>query len=123
MLSYKNGILKWSKTKTAAQYKLLRNGKTLIVTDKLSLSVKKDSTYSEYQVIAIDAKKHESFACEPIVVPYKKVLIFELGDDTTATLKNVKGYTGKGFVEISKTKNTTVTLPINLELGGYLLLI
>ncbi|TAF46180.1 MAG: glycogen debranching protein [Sphingobacteriales bacterium] len=119
LLTYAKGILKWSKTKTAAQYKLLRNGKTLSITNKLSLSVKNDSTYSEYQVIAIDAKKHESFASEPIVVPYKKVLIFELGDDTTATLKNVKGYTGKGFVEISKTKNTTVTLPINIDTAGF----
>lgn len=117
-LTYSKGILKWKKIKGAIMYTVLRNGKTVVLTDKLSLNVKKDTTYSEYQIIAIDSKNHQSFASEPLVVPVTKALIYQLGDDSESSVKDVKGYTGNGFLEISKTKNMTVTIPLNIEVGG-----
>jgi hypothetical protein len=119
ILTYKKGYLKWNKINNAVNYKIIRNGKTLVLTDKLTLSVKKDTTYSEYQIIAIDNKSHESFASEPLVVAFKNAMIYQLGDNAESSIKDVKGYSGKGYVEISKTINRVITVKVNIPVTGY----
>ena len=114
-LTYAKGILKWNKTKGSIKYFVLRNGKIVDTTVKLSSSVKKDSTYSEYQIIAIDKKDHQSFASEPLVVPYRKVQIVQLGDNAKTNFKGVKGYSGNGFVEISKNQNLSLIINFKID--------
>jgi hypothetical protein len=120
MVSYKKGILKWSKIADATTYSVLRNGKIYKQTDKLSISIK-DSIYTEYQVIANNKKGHQSFASEPLAIPLFKPLIFQLSDSipNTAINASITGFKGSGFVEISKTKNTVLKIPIVIDNSGF----
>ncbi len=114
-LSFSKGKLKWKAVKSAVNYNILRNGKSIAVTNKLSFDVKKFTTYSEYQIFAIDAKKHQSFASEPLILNNKNVQIIQMGENNISLFNNVKGYTGNGFIEISKTKNTEINLDFKIN--------
>ncbi|MGH2647891.1 MAG: hypothetical protein ACRDE8_10005, partial [Ginsengibacter sp.] len=75
--------------------------------------------YSEYQVIAIDDKGYQSFANEPIVfIPKKDESIYETENFAAESSLRYKGFSGKGFIEISKLKNTQFSIPVIIKKDG-----
>ncbi len=118
-VSYANGTLSWNKIEAANTYAVLRNGKELSKTQNTEIKIP-NSTYAEYQVIAINEKEHESFASEPLVVsPEKVTQQYELKEIVTKAKLPYKA-SEEGFVEISKTKNTNLTFQVSvLEDGLY----
>ena len=113
VLSNKN--LSWPKIEGTKEYLVLRNGKLVAKTSNISYSVNNNS-YSEYEVIAVDEKGYESFASEPTVIaPANDVSIYEIENFSPAAIYPYKGYSGKGFIEISKLKNTQLHIPITIQ--------
>lgn len=118
LVSYKNEALNWEKIKGAKTYQILQNGKAVGVRKDNHFLVKQKG-YSEYQVIAVDEKGVGSFASEPVVVmDMNRSKIYEAEAFAKKANEAYKGFSGDGFVEISKEKNTALTFPITIDADG-----
>lgn len=118
-VTYQNNFLTWLKVNEAVNYTVIKNGVILQRTQKLEYAVS-DSIYNEYQVLATNIKNQSSFASEPIVVvPPHKISIYQVEDSIPPSDFNYEGFTGKGFVETSKTVNTIINLNLNIPADGY----
>ena len=74
---------------------------------------------SEYQVIAIDKNKVESFASEPILVADEKnISIYQAEHFAQNQIRLLKDLRANGFVEISTTLNRKLSFNINVENDG-----
>jgi hypothetical protein len=118
-------FLKWEPVAEARAYRILKNGQLLTTTtgQSLQVAVGGETGYVEYQVVAVNNQGLESFASEPLVVSSST-------SDRQVQLETVvakstlpyNGFTGKGFVEISTTKNQQLTIPVTVpEAGLYAL--
>lgn len=116
--SYSNGKLSWIPVENAKLYQILRNGKLLKKTTETSVKVS-DSNYGEYQVMAIDSRNVSSFASEPVVVANgNSGKIYEVEKFAPKANFNFKNFQGDGFVEISKTLNRIITIPVDVYNSG-----
>jgi hypothetical protein len=116
--AYTSENLTWPPLQGAKQYKVLKNGQEMIRTSQTNINVT-DGEYSEYQVIAIDNNGYESFANEPLVVEgNSEVRKIEMEDISHTAAYPYKGFSGKGFVEISKDKNTMLQIPLTIPKDG-----
>ncbi|GAA4504482.1 hypothetical protein GCM10023172_30740 [Hymenobacter ginsengisoli] len=112
--------LSWPAIKDAQTYRVLKNGQPVNASGATTYAVPAGG-FAEYQVIAIDNKGLESFASEPLPVgpPATEV---QLETVAPAATYAYKGFSGKGFVEVSVTKNTDLTIPVQVpEAGLYAL--
>lgn len=118
VVSYNSGILSWIPIDHAKAYVVLKNGESMTQTTQTSLKTKANG-YAEYQVLAVDSNQVSSFASEPMVVTDAKFQqVFEIEKYFTKSNLNYKNYEGEGFVEISKTQNRIVTIPVNVSKSG-----
>jgi len=118
IVKYENHEITWQPIANAAGYKIIVNGKMLKTTTKTSFSVK-PGVYKEYQVVAINKNNPESFASEPVpVVNDKYVQILPAEDVAEKCNMPYKGFTGDGFIEISKTVNKTVHFKVKVDTDG-----
>lgn len=113
-------ILSWQPVEGAKNYKVLKNGTLVETTSNPKLAVAPDG-YAEYQVIAVDATDHESFASEPVAVSKSLYTqLYEAEAFAAPAPYPYKGFSGKGFVELTKQKNTFVTFNVTVpEPGVY----
>ena len=111
--------LSWTKNEAAAEYHILQNGKKLLVTTNTTFTISNKET-NTYQVIAVDEKGVGSFASEPILfVPEKNSRTYQMENLVTAAILPYKGFSGKGFVEISTDVNQTITIPVTVKETGH----
>lgn len=116
--NYSKDGLSWQSIPGASEYKVLKNGKEIAKTSQTNIKVA-GAKYAEYQVIAVDAKGNESFASEPLLVADKSVTaIYEIENTVGKSSLSYKGYSAKGFVEISRSKNTALSIPVNIAEDG-----
>ncbi|MCB2408412.1 MGH1-like glycoside hydrolase domain-containing protein [Hymenobacter lucidus] len=116
---YAAGQLTWPPVEGAKAYQVLRNGQFAARTTETTYSVPSTESYTEYQICVIDAQNYESFASEPLAQEAQKhYRIYDLGVGAAKSSKPYKGFTGQGFLEISKTKNTAVTIPVTVPAAG-----
>jgi hypothetical protein len=118
VVTYENGKLSWQKSPGATTYRVIKKGKQFTTTDKLSIAVAA-GPYAEYQVIAVDKKAVQSFASEPIVVAEEKLTVYEVENSNSKAELDYQGFSGTGFTETSKTINTIVTIPVEINEAGY----
>ncbi|MDO7846442.1 glycogen debranching protein [Hymenobacter sp. M29] len=118
--SFEKGQLRWTNISEVTEYRVLKNGVLVATADDHFYAVPPEPM-AVYQVIAVDKYGHESFASEPVdagtATANQQVQL-----ETTVPKSSLpyKGFTGKGFVEISKSKNTTLTIPVTVpETGLY----
>lgn len=119
---YANGSLSWTGAGKSISYKILRNGRE--INEQTGTSVKVDTgRFGDYQVIAVDRNGLQSFASEPFVVyPQESERILQLENFAPASDKPCQGFSGKGFVEISRTINRKIGFTLNVkEAGNYFL--
>jgi hypothetical protein len=115
---YANGKLSWPAIIGATGYKVMRNGEKFKAISGTSVSVAVDS-YGEYQVVATDVKGVSSFYSEPVaVVPAGITTIVEAETFADKSELPYNGFSGNGFVEISKTKNTVLSIPVSVDADG-----
>ncbi|MBC6991982.1 MGH1-like glycoside hydrolase domain-containing protein [Hymenobacter sp. BT491] len=120
-VTYANSQLSWAQQADVKTYKVLKNGQPLTSVAATSLPVQPAKEYAEYQVIAVAGNGLESFASEPLAVGSEALSRqYQLETVAPKAAMPYKGFTGKGFVEISKAKNTAVTVPVTVpETGLY----
>ncbi len=119
-VSYENGTLSWLPVEGVKFYKVLNNGKVISETINTSLKASKAQPgYAAYQVIAIDKKGNESFASEPLeVIPEINEKRYEAETLVSKAKYDYKGFTGDGFVEVTKEKNTKILIPVTVDKTG-----
>ena len=112
-------LLSWDGIKGASQYTVYRNGKPVAQNASTSFALTDPSVYAEYQVVARDAAGWESFRSEPFpAYPRKMELIVEAESVATPATEPLTGFTGTGFIELSRTTNRQVVFPVALAAAG-----
>ncbi|MCE5174095.1 MAG: hypothetical protein ABFC90_02525 [Bacteroidales bacterium] len=113
---FNNGTVSWEKRNDAIHYQVLINGTLWKKTNKNSMVIPEE-TNGEIQVKAIGKSGLESFASEPIA-HYKNVIQQEVENFIPKSPLPYKGFSGTGFVEMSRTINRKITIPITVEQDG-----
>jgi len=118
VLKNQDQLISWEKVEGASAYMIIHNGKEIAKTAELNYHVVQNG---EYQVMATDAAGTRSFASEPVLIfPAQKINNIDLSLVTDKSDLPYQGYSGKGFIEISKTKNKQVSIVVNVpESGTY----
>ena len=115
------GRLTWAKTESAEEFLVLKNG-TLVTTIKTTEYAVPAGPFAVYQVVAVDDAGRESFASEPLETGTAVAHQVQLETVAPKAALPYKGYSGKGFIEISTTKNKALTIPVTVpETGLYAL--
>jgi hypothetical protein len=118
-LRYSKGKLSWKKVANAVGYHVFKNGKQIAESVKATTHAISSNSYAEYQVEAVDIKGVTSFKSEPLpVTPSSAINTIEMETIAEPSDLPYSGFTGKGFVEISKTVNTTLEIPVIIEADG-----
>ncbi|WP_235998193.1 glycogen debranching protein [Hymenobacter sp. BT559] len=111
--------LHWPAQPGVQQYKVVKDGQLLATINTTEQAVAATGPYAEYQVIAVAGNGLESFASEPLPVgglgAARQVQLEAVAAKAT---QPYKGYSGQGFVEISTTKNRTLTIPVTVPEAG-----
>jgi hypothetical protein len=116
VVKHKEGVLTWDKVDGALSYRIIRNGQVIAETEGLNYTAKE---HGEYQLIAADANGVCSFASEPLLrYPIEKMTTIDLALLTTKSDLPYMGYTGSGFIEISKTHHLAVELTLHVSEAG-----
>ena len=113
-------LLQWQPIKDAVAYRVYKNG-ILVETVKTITYHPAPEIFAEYKVTAMDAEGYESFSSEPVAFA-KSVQLFEMETFATASSLPYTNFSGKGFVEISTTKNKVIECKIKVEKAGNYLL-
>jgi hypothetical protein len=118
VVAYQKGKLLWSRTQGAAAYNVIKNGKKIASVKALAYAVPA-TRYAEYQVAAVDVKGITSFNSKPVdVTPAKAIAIIQAESIANRSESPGQGFSGDGFVEISKTKNPDLTFSIAIKEDG-----
>ncbi|WP_324671454.1 MGH1-like glycoside hydrolase domain-containing protein [Hymenobacter sp. GOD-10R] len=117
-VTFANNRLTWTKQEGVKTYKVLKDGQPLTSTASSELAISAAS-FAVYQVIAVDNLGLESFASEPLPVGTQAAgQQYQLETLAPKAALPYKGFSGSGFVEISKTKNRTLTIPVTVAEAG-----
>jgi hypothetical protein len=99
------------------RYEVYLNGRPRLATARTSTATARDDGLREYQVLAVNAAGDESFLSEPVrVLPRYAELTVK---PAAAKLEREHaGYTGGGYVRLSRDQNLTVAVPVHVALDG-----
>jgi hypothetical protein len=118
VVSIANNRLHWPIQSDASQFKVLKDGQVLATISATEYAIPA-GPYAEYQVVAVASNGLESFASEPLPVSgLGMVRQVQLETVAAKSTQPYKGYSGQGFVEISTTKNRTLTIPVTVPEAG-----
>ena len=123
LVSFADGRLKWAAVEGADEYLVLKNG-GLATTIRATEYVVPAGAFAAWQVIAVDDASHESFASEPLELGGAATggLLVQLETVAGKSSLLYQGFSGKGFVELTTTKNTALSIPVSVpEAGLYAL--
>lgn len=116
--NFENKKLSWNKVEGAVAYSIIKNGKPVnkIVATEFPVV---PGDYAEYQVTAIDKNGISSFASEPIIISAdKNIQLYEMENLAAKSGLPYQGFSGAGFIEISKTENTAVSINVSVPADG-----
>ncbi len=114
-------ILHWSSVPGAQHYVLVRNGERVDEIGSNSYTLPVSSEFAEYQVSAVDKQGVHSFLGPPLAVydPNREMTV-EAESAAAASAESLTGFSGKGFVELSRTVNRTIAWKVSVkEPGNY----
>jgi hypothetical protein len=114
--------LKWDAVEGATAYKIYKNGEFLktMTTKQFEIT---PPQYSEYKVSALDKNNNESFTSEPVVfVNPSAIKLYEFENFEEPSKLPYSNYSGKGFIELSTTKNKIIEVKVNAETAGEYLI-
>jgi hypothetical protein len=110
--------LNWQPIAGAHQYTIFKNGKSMGNTTETNALVK-ESGYGDYQVVAVDKNGLASFASEPCVFLGPGIeQVMEIEGPAVKSDRGYKGYSGEGFVEISRDLNKELMIPVTVKETG-----
>lgn len=112
-------VISWGNNLKAKEYKVYKNGSHLTTVQSPRFEIS-DLSYGEYAVSALDYEGNESFLSEPLVYSSQKAILIEAEESGIKSDLNFVNFSGKGFVEITKEKNTKLSFQIDtIEEGDY----
>jgi hypothetical protein len=115
---YNESKISWPVVNGAVSYLVIKNGVFQKSTNTNSIEVS-NHHFAEFMVIAVDEYGIESFASEPIMIyPNSDKIIIETEKYSKISKKPYSNYSGNGFVEISASKNRTISFPVKINLAG-----
>ena len=113
-----HNLLEWKPVKGAASYSVLKNGKVIASQQNTSFMLT-GGDVAEYQVVALDKNKVASFASEPVLLANEKnISVYQSERFTARSDSAYKGFTGKGFVEVSTLVNRKLSFTVNVQRDG-----
>ncbi len=112
------GIITWPAIEGAVSYKVLKDGIFHSQTGKTNFRVEYVIGYAEYNIIAVDKNGYESFASKPVIIPAHYTIEIDMENIVEKSNAPYKGFLGSGFIEISKQKNTRLTIPVVIDEDG-----
>ncbi len=115
----KDGMISWQQVKGSVNYRIYKNG---VFVENISGTAYKpvSEKFAEYKISAVDDKGYESFTSEPIAFAGNE-LIVELENFVFPSSLPYTNYLGKGFVDITTTKNTSIICKVIVpRAGNYL---
>ena len=116
-LTFKNKTISIQNKEDGSNYFIKRNGRDVPLNDNGNIEINANE-YAAYQCIAINKKGQQSFASEPLAIfPSLFLNQYEI-ENYAENLHSNKGYSGTGYIEISKTINRSFSIPINIETDG-----
>ena len=116
--TWSSDTLHWQEVAGVKTYLLLKNGKSVLHTQAIQIPARPIG-YADYQIIAVDDQGFQSFASEPLVVAGPGVeQFYEIEKYIPRATQIYKGYTGDGFVEISREINRDIRIPITVNKTG-----
>ncbi|HEV7590958.1 MAG TPA: hypothetical protein VGO40_22795 [Longimicrobium sp.] len=109
--------LTWTPVPGAARYGVYRNGRMTLSTRDTRTVLGRTDGVEEYQVMALDSSAVPSFLSEPVRrVPSGAETVAR---PTGAPLEREHaGFTGQGYVRLTRERNTTVTVAVRVTCGG-----
>lgn len=118
VVSLNGSLLNWKAVSSAAKYQVFRNGAQVAETRTTNYKTS-GIGFAEWQVAAIDSKGESSFLSEPLVTGDKTVVkTYEVENYAPASSLKYIGYRGKGFSELSKERNTVISIPVSISAAG-----
>ena len=114
------GAVRWEDVDGAFSYRIFQNGAAVDTTVRTRYPVEAGTTLTELQVQAVGDQGHVSFRSEPARVIADSAVTRVQPPGAEAT--EHAGYTGAGYLPLSKETNRTVTLEVTVpEAGLYAL--
>lgn len=107
------GQLVWDGIDGASEYVIIRNGEQLGTTANCTFDI---CGPGEYQVIARNGQS-ESFASEP-VESLEETILLDVEKFGKTERKPYTGYSGKGYLPITKKTNTSISIPVTISREG-----
>ncbi|WP_329686300.1 glycosyl hydrolase family 65 protein [Longimicrobium sp.] len=110
-------VLSWDPVPGAARYVLYRNGREYDVTGMTRVDVGEPEGVVEYQVLAVDSAGLQSFLSAPARMAAADAVI--VARPVGAPLERERaGFTGEGYVRLTREASTTVRVPVRITCGG-----
>lgn len=110
--------LAWGAVDGAARYAVYRNGRRLAaeVADT-QLVLRPEDGMAEYQVLAVDGAGLESFLSEPARLGADGAVVI-VQPPAAVLRREHEGYTGAGYVPLTRERNTTLEIPVRVSHAG-----
>ena len=110
-----NDKLEWNKHKSDKHYFVYLNGEKIHETTFTNIEIKQSDQLSEYQVQAVDINNYYSFLSEPVQILNKTGLYrVELEKDHPGRQDKYPGYSGSGYVKLTRTENIKLNIPVEI---------
>jgi hypothetical protein len=109
--------LTWPAVPGAVRYAVYRNGREAMTTAEPRAALNRTARVAEYQVLAVDSAGLESFLSEPVLVAADEAVTLARPRGT-ALEREHEGFTGPGYVRLTREANTRVEVPVQVACGG-----
>ncbi|NHZ85073.1 MAG: hypothetical protein GWP19_04235 [Planctomycetia bacterium] len=116
-LQINDSILFWDSIETADHYKIYCNGQQIASSDQTYYEIISQKQYSEYQVLTVDKNGYESFLSQPLPFNESSNIITLKPDNSDIVAEN-SGFTGQGYLELSKNNNREVVFSFEISDSG-----
>jgi hypothetical protein len=104
---------------TSNFYEVYLNGEFIGIPVRHSYHITHKSCLQEYMILTKDSNGYASFAGRPLVVTQPEdTYLVEAEKFASKSDMSCKGFSGKGFIEISKTKNTVYNFSVTVDKQG-----
>jgi hypothetical protein len=116
--------LEWEPVEGAVAYQVWHNGNLLqhVNSNRFDIEAPLD-LYSEYMVAAVDSAGWPSFLSEPAsLVSHARIQLIEAEQIAPPADLTYEGYSGEGYLELSKTVNTGISFRVEAPAAGEYLL-
>ncbi|AHM62083.1 glycogen debranching protein [Flammeovirgaceae bacterium 311] len=116
--------LTWMPVEGAVAYQVWRNGSMVEQVEEGPYKLPESmDQYAEYMVAAVDSAGWPSYLSEPLsVVTHDRIQLIEAEQIVPTSSLSYEGFSGKGFIELTKTDNTSLSFMVEAPADGKYLL-